>query len=178
MTPSFAPSLPKIVSSNSSPAIQTAAGAHHYRLVALELTVASGLSINYNVVLLGDGSATSTSQVPTNIILDRVYIHGQANDNLRRGVGLNSATSAVIDSYISNVHEAGNDNQAIMCWNGPGPVKISNNYLEAAGENVLFGGADRRSSVWFPQTSRSAGTISSNQLHGGPRHGRSKIFSN
>src|SRR5216684_4412265 len=53
MTPSYASSLPKIVSPNSSPAIQTAPGAHHYRLVALELTVVSGLSINYNVVLLG-----------------------------------------------------------------------------------------------------------------------------
>src|SRR6266550_8578235 len=50
MTPSFAASLPKIVSPNSSPAIQTAPGAHHYRLVALELTVVGGLSINYNVV--------------------------------------------------------------------------------------------------------------------------------
>ncbi|HEV3468232.1 MAG TPA: hypothetical protein VG148_02850, partial [Pyrinomonadaceae bacterium] len=26
-------------------------------------------------------------------------------------------------------------------WNGPGPFLIENNYLEAAGENVLFGGA-------------------------------------
>jgi trehalose-6-phosphatase len=142
MTPSYSSSLPKIVSANSSPAIQAAPGAHHYRLVALELTVISGLSINYGVVMLGDSSITSLSQVPTNIILDRVYIHGQPNNNLRRGVGLNSATSAVIDSYISEVHESGNDNQAIMSWNGPGPVKISNNYLEAAGENVLFGGAD------------------------------------
>ena len=29
-----------------------------------------------------------------------------------------------------------------MGWNGPGPFKIVNNYLEAAGENVMFGGAD------------------------------------
>ena len=34
------------------------------------------------------------------------------------------------------------DTQAIGGWNGPGPYLIENNYLEAAGENVMFGGAD------------------------------------
>ena len=29
-----------------------------------------------------------------------------------------------------------------MGWNGPGPFLIENNYLEAAGENVMFGGSD------------------------------------
>jgi hypothetical protein len=36
----------------------------------------------------------------------------------------------------------GNDTQAICGWNGPGPYLIENNYLEGAGENVMFGGAD------------------------------------
>ena len=54
---------------------------------------------------------------------------------------LNSASTAIIDSYISNIHEDGADSQAICGWNGPGPFKIVNNYLEGAGENVMFGGA-------------------------------------
>jgi hypothetical protein len=36
----------------------------------------------------------------------------------------------------------GFDSQAILGYNGPGPFKIMNNYLEAAGENIMFGGAD------------------------------------
>ncbi|MEO8338043.1 MAG: hypothetical protein ABI664_23920, partial [bacterium] len=32
--------------------------------------------------------------------------------------------------------------QAIAGWNGPGPFKIVNNYLEGSGENIMFGGAD------------------------------------
>ncbi|HSE97251.1 MAG TPA: hypothetical protein VLD57_03205, partial [Blastocatellia bacterium] len=39
-------------------------------------------------------------------------------------------------------HGRGFDTQAIAGWNGPGPFKIVNNYLEGAGENVMFGGAD------------------------------------
>jgi hypothetical protein len=48
----------------------------------------------------------------------------------------------VVDSYISECKIVGYDSQAIVGWNGPGPFKIVNNYLEGAGENLLFGGAD------------------------------------
>lgn len=141
MTPAYAAQLPKIVTPGSAAAIQTAAGAHHYRLVGLEITV-GGTGTNYGLVLLGDssGAQSSLTQVPHSLILDRVYIHGRSSANLLRGVAMNSATSAVIDSYIADVHFAGADSQAICGWNGPGPFKIANNYLEGAGENVMFGG--------------------------------------
>jgi uncharacterized protein YjdB len=144
MRPSYASVLPKLVSPNSEPAIQTAAGAHHYRLLALEITVASSATLNYGIVALGDGGdlQTTLSQVPTNLILDRVYIHGHATLNVSRCVALNSASTAVIDSYLSECHALGFDSQAICGWNGPGPYKIANNYLEGAGEIVMFGGAD------------------------------------
>jgi len=142
ITPAYASVLPKIVSSNSAPAFQTDRGAHHYRLVGLEITVASDVPLIYNLVAFGDESTAVLSQVPSNLILDRVYIHGVPANDLRRGVALNSASSAVIDSYISEVHEVGADSQAIAGWNGPGPFKIIDNYLEAAGENVIFGGGD------------------------------------
>jgi len=71
-----------------------------------------------------------------------MYIHGQSTGNNRRCVGLNGASSALIDSYVSDCHEAGADAQAVGGWSGPGPFKIVNNYLEASGENVMFGGSD------------------------------------
>jgi hypothetical protein len=92
-------------------------------------------------VQLGTGTQTST-QVPHHLIFDRVYVHGTSTHNVRRGFALNSASTAVIDSYISEMHELGVEAQAILGWNGPGPFKIVNNYLEGAGENVMFGGVD------------------------------------
>jgi hypothetical protein len=47
-----------------------------------------------------------------------------------------------MNSYIAEIKAVGQDSQAVGGWNGPGPFTIRNNYLEAAGENVLFGGAD------------------------------------
>src|SRR5262249_22462042 len=43
---------------------------------------------------------------------------------------------------IADCHEDGADAQAICGWNGPGPFKIEDDYLEGSGENVMFGGAD------------------------------------
>src|SRR4029079_19590158 len=55
---------------------------------------------------------------------------------------LNSAATTIVNSYISDIKSKQSDAQAIAGWNGPGPFTIENNYLEASGENVLFGGAD------------------------------------
>src|SRR2546423_990537 len=91
MTPAYASVLPKVVASGSPAALQTAPGAHNYRLVGIEFTVASNLSLNFGVVTLGDGSSAQNalSQVPSSLILDRVYVHGQPLVNISRGVALN-----------------------------------------------------------------------------------------
>jgi len=39
------------------------------------------------------------------------------------------------------VSAASDETQAIAAWNGPGPLHFVNNYLEGAGENVMFGGS-------------------------------------
>lgn len=80
--------------------------------------------------------------VPHNLVVDRVYIHGDVTVGQKRGIGLNSASTSIVNSYIAEIKAEGQDSQAICGWNGPGPYLISNNYLEAAGENVMFGGAD------------------------------------
>lgn len=142
VSPAQASLMAKVVTVNSSPVFRTEAGASNYRLIGLEVTVASGVSSNNGLITIGDGSQSTLSMVPENIIVDRCYVHGSATGSMRRGVALNGASSAVIDSYLSEFHWVGVDTQAVCGWNGPGPFKIENNYLEAAAENILFGGAD------------------------------------
>jgi hypothetical protein len=140
IAPSHAPLLATIKSSNALPAVQTSPGAHHWRLQLLQIVPAD--SGGGDLVALGDGSQSQLAQVPHDLVLDRVYVHGDPSNHLKRGVALNSATTSITGCYISEVKVVGQDNQAIAGWNGPGPYTITNNYLEAAGENVLFGGAD------------------------------------
>ena len=75
-------------------------------------------------------------------MLNHVYVHGDPHLGQKRGIALNAATVTISDSYVSDCKGVGQDTQAIGGWNGPGPYVIENNYLEAAGENVLFGGSD------------------------------------
>ncbi|MDX2039944.1 MAG: hypothetical protein SF097_01790 [Acidobacteriota bacterium] len=144
ITPEFSDVLPKIISPNGFAAIRTLPGAHHYRLVGLEISLSENEQYSSGLVLLGDGSAAQNTfdGIPYDLIVDRCYIHGNKNGDIARGVALNSARSSVIDSYISEVHGREFDTQAIGGWNGPGPFKIVNNYLEASGENIMFGGGD------------------------------------
>jgi len=141
ITPATAVSLAKIRSANTYTAMATEPFAHHYTIQLVEFLANGG---GYGEVLsLGDGSSSQNSlaMVPHTLVVDRVYIHGGASGQ-KRGIGLNSATTEIRDSYISNIWFVGQDSQAIAGWNGPGPYTIVNNYLEAASENFLLGGAD------------------------------------
>jgi hypothetical protein len=148
VSPSNAGLMPKIVSPDYAATITFDTGASFYRLSGLEVTTTFSTTSaeNYGLIVMGASAAgvaaTSASQLPTDVVFDRCYIHGTPTGNIRRGITMNSARTAVIDSYISNIHEINTDTQAIGGWNGTGPFAIVNNYIEAAGENVMFGGAD------------------------------------
>ncbi|HEX7329986.1 MAG TPA: hypothetical protein VF290_00715 [Pyrinomonadaceae bacterium] len=126
---------------NGSPVVKTDAKAHHYKFVGIEFSTANEKVVVYDLVRFGDNEQTRLDQVPHDLEIDRSYIHGFKTQDVQRGISLNSAKTDITNSYISEIHGKGYDTQAICGWNGPGPYKIINNYLEGAGENVMFGGA-------------------------------------
>ena len=142
VSPLVAAGFAKLVSPvNGDAALKAAPGARGYRIVALEITVAAGVTLNYGVLRIGEGNESSLTQLPGSVTIDRSYVHGNATGNIQRCITLNGVATAVIDSYVSECHASGFEAQAIIGWAGPGPFKIVNNYLEGAGENILFGGA-------------------------------------
>jgi hypothetical protein len=88
------------------------------------------------------GAQNTLSRVPYDLLLSHLYVHGDRLVGQKRCVALNAANVTIPDSYIADCKGVSNDTQAIGGWNGPGHYEIINNYLEAAGENVLFGGSD------------------------------------
>jgi hypothetical protein len=122
-----------------------ASGANHYRLIGLELTRLAGTGL---VTAL---SSISSGAPANNLLLDRMWLHGTAKDETTRGVQLGGGTYvSVIDSFFTDFHcisrtGACTDSQAInggIGDNPMGPYKIVGNFLEAAGENILLGGAE------------------------------------
>ncbi len=123
--------------------IVMADGANHYRLLGLEVTRPASKATVYNLVINEHGGTTDR------IVIDRSWLHGTAHDETARGITLTASTNfAVVDSFFSDFHCVAitgscGDSQAIaggMGNHAMGPFKIVNNYLEAAGENIIFGG--------------------------------------
>jgi hypothetical protein len=126
---------------SASGAVLTAApGAHRYRFIGLEIRPAAGVSLT-NLVALGV-HATREAELPYDVVFERCFVHGDPVRGSRRGLALNTGAAVVIDSHFSDFKVVGEEAQAIAAWNGPGPFTILNNYLEGAGENIMFGGAD------------------------------------
>jgi hypothetical protein len=142
VTPQTAARFAKLESLTSEPALRTAPGAHNWRLLGLEFRANKG---GYgDIIELGDGSSAQSSleQVPHDILLDRVYVHGDPRVGQKRGIALNARAVTIRNSYIADIAAEGFDAQAIAGWNGPGPFVIENNDLEASGEVFILGGAD------------------------------------
>jgi hypothetical protein len=141
IAPANAELLPIIASPNNQPALRTAPGASHWRLLAVSFL---GNGAAGDLIQLGDGSSAQKDMdnLPEDLTFDRVLILGDPDKGQKRGIALNSGAATIRNSYISDIKTAGQESQAIAGWNGPGPYTIENNFLEAAGVNILFGGAD------------------------------------
>lgn len=118
-------------------------GANHYRFIGLEVTRGlPGASITALGFMKEEGTAD-------HLVFDRVWMHGTAQDETTRGLALRSMTHvAIVDSFFSDFHCVAvtgscTDSQTLVSGGGDdpeGPFKIVNNFLEAAGENIMFGG--------------------------------------
>lgn len=156
VSPPLSTHMPKIVSINPAPAISANPDAGYYRLIGLEvlddnkpnnygpaLPGGGKGGLSYGLISLGlEPNILNVGMVPHHIVIDRCYVHGNPNTHVKWGVHLDGSDLAVIDSYFSDFHGVGQDTQAIAGGTQffPGPAKITNNYLEGAGENLLFGG--------------------------------------
>jgi hypothetical protein len=149
VSPANASDMPKLVAPNGLNALTTVANSHHFRFVGIEFAPAASAKKTYQIVAIGN-SDTSPATLPKHIVFDRCYVHGRAAENHRRGIELDGAYVAVVDSYISDFQEVGADSQGLAAWNTTGPLQIRNSYIEAAGENVMFGGADSREAALVP----------------------------
>jgi hypothetical protein len=127
----------------SSGPVVFAPGASHYRLIGLELTRSAAIGVVYAL------ASPTSGAISSNIIYDRIWFHGTAQDETVRGVQLGgSRYISVIDSFFTDFHCINRtglctDSQAInggISSHPMGPYKIVNNFLEASGENILFGG--------------------------------------
>ncbi len=123
-------------------------GANHYRFVGLEITRGKKEGPMRNLVMPANDK--DQNEPVHHIVFDRLWVHGTANEETKAGIHLSGANYvAIVNSYLNDFHcisrkGSCTDAQAINGGGGDiagGPYKIENNFLEASGENILFGGA-------------------------------------
>jgi hypothetical protein len=106
-----------------------------YSLIGLRIMPSSATA---NAIMCGFGQIADEVKLPSHLHFDRLLIVGTFR--ARRGIALNCGSAIVqrcrIIGFVSDA-----DAQAIAAWNATGPFVIRENYLEAAGEVIMFGGS-------------------------------------
>ncbi len=130
-----------LLDSTGDGAIRLADGANHYRILGLEITRPVGMTGGARLII--------TLGAANHIVLDRSWLHGTPQDETHAGIELNGISyAAVVDSYFNDlkcVSVTGTCTDAHAVSGGvsttqDGPYLIQNNFLEASGESVMFGG--------------------------------------
>jgi hypothetical protein len=129
----------KIVLSASNATVK---GGTFVRLQNGEITRSDTVGVVYNLISPGAGAH--------DLVFDNLYVHGTPLTETTRGIDLaNVPNVAIINSRITEIHclavsGACGDAQAIAggfsVTAQDGNYLIQNNYLQASGENILFGG--------------------------------------
>ena len=120
-------------------------GANHYRLIGLEITRGVPGFRMRNLV-----QPDKPEDTADHLVFDRLWLHGTAQDETKGGIHLSGTTEVgIVDSFFTDfhciaLHGSCIDSQAVNGGGGGhpgGPYRIINNFLEASGEAIMFGGA-------------------------------------
>src|SRR5688500_52821 len=155
ITPEDAELLPIVASGNMGPAV-TGNFAANWKFDGVQFeSTANGAG---DVVVL---------QGADKITFDRVLlVAGPAGQ--KRGIRGNGTHIVLTRSHIANIWREGQDSQAFAAWDGAGPYTITDNFLEAASENVMFGGADSASEANIPSNILIQGNLFTKRLEWKP----------
>lgn len=108
-----------------------------------------GLALRANS--LGEGTMIDVTGNAANTIIDQNLFEGGAYGQKRAVAGNGGGYIRVSRNYMSNIWKQQQDSQGFAAWNSPGPFEIVDNFIEAASENILFGGDDSVSPERMPR---------------------------
>lgn len=145
ITPADASLLPTITSGSGAPTFD-GLGATRFTFDGLHVPMPRGQD---EAFVFGDAES---------IVLDRILLLAEGDN--KRGVRGNGRGITLIRSHVANIWRVGQETQGFCAWDGAGPYAILNSYLDVAGINILFGGADSTSPDRVPSDIR----IASNHL--------------
>lgn len=131
----------KIRTQNADPAVFIPPRTGPVTLKGLEICATEGWPEVFDIVRWGTWQTNQLADVPQGLTIDSCDIHGQPGQKIQRGIAANGANFVITNSKVREIHHEA-EAQAIAAWNGPGPFKLWDCYLEASHIGLLFGGAE------------------------------------
>ncbi len=98
-----------------------------------------------HLIALGDGSKAQNeaTNLPGDLVLDRILVRGDPAKGQKRGIALNSAGTIIRNSYIGDIKAVGiQSRRRLPDGTVQGRILSRTTVPEAAGVNLLFGGSD------------------------------------
>jgi hypothetical protein len=125
--PADAPSLARIVTGGALSSLTI--DASNVRVSGLEIATDA----------LDAPAIVRTGVGRSDILLDRLYVHGSPLRDVRAGIEIDGPRTTVRRSDVREIHAMAGPRPAILLFTCGGPVAIVDNHLEAAGEGVVLG---------------------------------------
>lgn len=116
--------------------------ASNWRFTGIDIITKSGTEQHAYMVVVG-GPELSVDAMVHDIWFDRIIIRGLPNENgPLAGIQYNGWNIDITDSWVDHIkRNPGYDAFGIGSVSSPGPSLIKNNYVSAASENIITGGA-------------------------------------
>lgn len=122
-------------------------GCTDLRISRLRFATRPGPGILYGQLVLGysaDGQreARTVDELPNRVAIHDCEFAGDPEASTRYAILANARHLSIDRCKIDEIHEPGADSQGILATNTPGPIRIRENTIRAAGENVMLGGSN------------------------------------
>jgi hypothetical protein len=138
--------LIKIQAVGGAPAVAFLPGANDVTLTGVQTLPGHP---GFPQIHLGNHTDTDPTLCPQNNVFDRCLVVAKPEVGGKRGIEVNCGAVTVTRCHVAGFWYT-QDSQAISGYNGPGPFLIENNFLEATGENIMFGGSDTAAAAMLP----------------------------
>jgi hypothetical protein len=107
----------------------------------VEITLDPKVNYTGGQSLVQFGEDEPYGQHPRGFGFRSCHIHGNPGQDVRRGILTNCGDFFFLDGRIDEIHQRGSDSQAICGWNAAEGHLVRGSFLEAASENIMYGGS-------------------------------------
>ena len=158
ISPSNIGLMATLATNTSYSVIEPASGAGNYQFIGIEFTNTASLTTNNGnttFIVLATPQSPTSGKWGHDMVFDRVWIHpyedvtnpSSPTRSASIAINLDGANQTIKNSYISgfccftgNAPTTPQTSVGISVNSGPGPLTITNNFVEAYGWNIFTGG--------------------------------------